>query len=283
MAMVRSAGPSAPPASMERRTSTAKVFGLEVEETPIPGGTFVQYLKRGKHVAGLAEQKERERGIPPHWNTYIAVEDADLVAKESERLGATIIAPAFDVLQSGRMAVVMDPTGASIGFWQAKEHIGARVYAEDGTLTWWELMTPDPKGAIEFYTELFGYGTREFPIPTGTYTVLTHKGEQAAGIMASPQPEAPAAWTPYFQVADADAMLEKATGLGATLMMPVTEMKDVGRFSWITDPQGGGRRLHPAGTAAAAVGVDPTPCSFRPVLAGIAVAFFASGETGRTP
>ncbi len=217
-----------------------EVFGLEVEETPLPeGGTYVQFRKDGKNVAGLAQQQpqEREQGIPPHWNTYIAVEDADLVAKEAERLGGTIVAPAFDVLESGRMAVVMDPTGAAIGFWQAKEHIGAQVYAEDGTITWWELMTAEPRRAIEFYTQLFGYGTEEYPIERGTYTVLTHKGEQAVGILEPPA-EMPSAWTPYFQVADADATLEKATGLGAQSLMPVTEAQDVGRFSWITDPQG---------------------------------------------
>jgi uncharacterized protein len=216
------------------------VFGLETEETPIPGGTYVQFLKDGKYVAGLAKQQEQEleQGIPPHWNTYIAVEDADLVAKEAERLGATIVAPAFDVLESGRMAVVMDPTGAAIGFWQAKEHIGAGVYGEDGTISWRDLLTPDPKRATEFYTQLFGYGTQDFPIERGTYTVLTHKGENAAGIMSSPQGEMPAVWTPYFQVADADATLQKATGLGANAMMPVTEQENVGRFSWVTDPQG---------------------------------------------
>jgi uncharacterized protein len=217
------------------------LFGLEAEETPLPeGGSYVQFQKRGKNVAGLAQQQEQERaqGVPPHWNVYIAVEDSELVAKEAERLGGTIIAPAFDVLESGRMAVVSDPTGAAIGFWQAKEHIGAQIYAEDGTISWWELMTADPKRAIEFYTQLFGYGTQDFPIERGSYTVLTHKGEQAAGIMSSPQAEIPAAWTPYVQVADADATLEKATRLGANAMMPVTETENVGRFSWITDPQG---------------------------------------------
>ena len=38
-------------------------------------------------------------------------------------------------------------------------------------------------------------------------------------------------------VADADATLEKATALGATVMMPVTEFEGVGRVPWITDPQ----------------------------------------------
>ena len=219
----------------------SEVFGLDTEESPISGGgTYVQFLKGGKRVAGLTEQQpqERDQGIPPHWNTYIAVEDADLVAKEAERLGGTVVAPAFDVLESGRMAVVMDPTGAAIGFWQAKQHIGAQVYAEDGTVGWWELMTPDPKRAAEFYTQLFGYGTEDFPTDSGPYIVLTHKGQQAAGIMSAPQPEMPAAWTPYFQVADADATLETATRLGASAMMPVTEAENVGRFSWVSDPQG---------------------------------------------
>lgn len=90
----------------------SELFGLQTEETAIPGGTYVQFLRDGKYVAGLAQQQEQEReqGIPPHWNTYIAVEDSDLAAKEAERLGATVVAPAFDVLESGRMAVAMDPT-----------------------------------------------------------------------------------------------------------------------------------------------------------------------------
>jgi uncharacterized protein len=217
------------------------VFGLDAQETPIPeGGSYVQLQKDGKNVAAVTPQMEHERaqGVPPHWNTYIAVDDVDLVTKEAEGLGATIAAPPFDVLESGRMAVVIDPTGAAIALWQAKSHIGAQVYAEVGTLAWWELMAPDPKPAIEFYTTLFGYGTQDFPVERGTYTVLTHKGEQAAGIMTAPQPEMPAAWTPYFEVADAEATLAKATSLGATEMMPVTETEKVGRFSWITDPQG---------------------------------------------
>jgi predicted enzyme related to lactoylglutathione lyase len=148
------------------------------------------------------------------------------------------VAPAFDVLESGRMAVVMDPTGAPISFWQGKEHIGSQLYAADGTPSWWELMTHDQPRAVEFYTKLFGYGTEEVPFEQGTYIMLTHKGQQAAGTLAAPRPDVPAMWTPYFQVADADATFEKATSLGGSEMMPVTESKDVGRISWITDPQG---------------------------------------------
>lgn len=221
------------------------LFGLDTNEIPLPpeagGGSYFQFQKKGKNVAGLTPQQpqEREQGIAPHWNVYISVDDAEMKAKEAEQLGGTIIAPAFDVLNSGRMAVVMDPTGVAISFWQAKDHIGAEIYAEDGTITWWELMTPDPKRAIEFYTQLFGYGTQESKAADGsTYNVLVHKDEQAAGIFQPPQEGAPPSWTPYFATTDADATFEKAIGLGAKEMMPVTEIEGVGRFSWITDPQG---------------------------------------------
>jgi hypothetical protein len=67
--------------------------------------------------------------------------------------------------------------------------------------------------------------------------VLTHKGEQAAGIMKPPA-EMPAVWTPYVHVADAEATLKAATEAGAEAMMPVSEAQDIGRFSWVKDPQG---------------------------------------------
>lgn len=221
------------------------LFGLDAKETPLPpeagGGSYIQLQKNGKDVVGITPQQpqEKDQGIPPHWNVYITVEDAEMMAKEAERLGATIVAPAFDVLESGRMAVVIDPTGAPISFWQAKDDIGAQVYAEEGTITWFELMTPDSKRAVEFYTQLFGYGTEESKAADGSpYIVLIHKGEQAAGIFEPAQQGAPTAWMPYFATSDADATFKKAMELGGTEMMPVTEIEGVGRFSWIQDPQG---------------------------------------------
>ena len=71
------------------RNFYSEVFGLTTEDTPIPqGGFYTQFQKDGKNVAGLTplQDQEREQGIPPHWNTYITVEDAELAAKEAERL-----------------------------------------------------------------------------------------------------------------------------------------------------------------------------------------------------
>lgn len=218
------------------------LFGLEAKGSPTPTGGegYWQLQQGGKNAAGLTAQpaEEAERGVPPHWHIFIAVDDVDAVASEAARLGAKVIVPPSDVLEMGRMAAVEDPSGASVGFWQAKEHIGAQVYAEPGTVTWWELMTQDTAKAIAFYAGLFGYETEEFPSVTGPYTVLKHKGENAAGIMAAPQSDLPSMWTPYFESVDADATFAKATELGAEALMPVTDVEGIGRFAWVRDPQG---------------------------------------------
>ena len=60
---------------------------------------------------------------------------------------APSIAPPFDVIDAGRMAVIQDPTGAMFELWQAKNNIGASLVNEPGAFSWTELITPDvPEG-----------------------------------------------------------------------------------------------------------------------------------------
>ena len=48
----------------------------------------------------------------------------------------------------------------------------------------------------------------------------------------------PPNWGVYFQVADCDATLAKATGMGARVVVPPQDVPNVGRFAILTDPQG---------------------------------------------
>jgi len=45
---------------------------------------------------------------------YIAVDDVDALVKKTEELGGKVSVPPMDVPEVGRMAVITDPTGASI-------------------------------------------------------------------------------------------------------------------------------------------------------------------------
>ena len=88
------------------------IFGWEVDKQDIPGGVYAIFRVNGKDVAAASPQRPDEQGVPPHWNVYITVDDAEQTAKQAEALGGTIVAPAFDVMEFGRMAVIADPTGA---------------------------------------------------------------------------------------------------------------------------------------------------------------------------
>lgn len=49
---------------------------------------------------------------PPHFMTYVAVDDVDANAKLAVDLGGTIIHGPMDIPNVGRMAKIQDPTGA---------------------------------------------------------------------------------------------------------------------------------------------------------------------------
>jgi len=80
------------------------------------------------------------------------------------------------------------------------------------------------------------------PMGDFTYTILKNAGTAIAGLMSQQKQQAgePSAWMAYFAVSDADAAASKAARLGATVVMPPTDIPDVGRFSIISDPQGAG-------------------------------------------
>jgi predicted enzyme related to lactoylglutathione lyase len=69
--------------------------------------------------------------------------------------------------------------------------------------------------------------------------VTTPKGEPVAagGMMKSPPGVPHSFWLPYVAIEDADALSERATRLGAKVMVPPTDIPNVGRFACWSDPQ----------------------------------------------
>ena len=53
---------------------------------------------------------------PPHWFSYLAVDDVDKRLEARVVAGGTIIRPPFDVPDVGRIAIIQDPTGAVMGW-----------------------------------------------------------------------------------------------------------------------------------------------------------------------
>lgn len=110
-----------------------------------------------------------------------------------------------------------------------------------GEFCWYELGTSDPAGAKAFYKSLFGWGERDVPMgETPPYTLLRFRGEDLGGMysLAGPLEGMPPHWIAYVAVDDVDAAASKAKGLGATLLQEPTDIPNVGRMTFLQDPQG---------------------------------------------
>jgi len=220
------------------------LFGWDVNDMPVgPNDTYTMFQMRGREVGAAAtlRPEERQHGVPPHWNSYVTVASADETAKRAQALGGRVLAPPFDVMDAGRMAVLQDPTGAVFQVWEPKQHVGTRIQREPGSLCWTELVTTDTKAAQTFYTSLFGWAAKTGGAQPDEYTEFSVNGVPGAGMMAiRPEwgPNIPAHWTPYFQVSDCDASAAKARALGAEVGVPPTDIPNVGRFAMLADPQG---------------------------------------------
>ena len=115
------------------------------------------------------------------------------------------------------------------------------VFQHHGALSWYELTTTDVDAALKFYTQLFGWKTEEHPMEDGTrYVVINVGGKPVGGMMKiPPQAEgAPPYWGLYITVDDVDATAKQAKELGATIIVPPTEIPEAGRFCVLQDPQG---------------------------------------------
>jgi len=222
----------------------AKIFGWSFNDYPTgPNEVYTLFQVEGRDAAAACTLRpdQLSHGVPPHWNLYVAVQNADATAARAAELGGKVLAPPFDVFDSGRMAVVQDPTGASLCVWQPNKHPGTGITGADGTLCWADLNTRDRERAAEFYSGLFGWQImKEDEAPEHNYWHIKNGEEFIGGLPpgAPQKPGAPAHWLAYFTVSDCDATAAEAKNLGAKLYMPPTDFEHVGRISVIADPQG---------------------------------------------
>jgi hypothetical protein len=99
-------------------------------------------------------------------------------------------------------------------------------------------------------------------MPGMTYTMLRLGETQVGGMMALPKEASAAgmkpAWLGYVGVEDADRAAAKVAQLGGKILMPPTDIPNVGRFAMAVDPQGASLYLFkPAQTGQRAVSNEP--------------------------
>jgi predicted enzyme related to lactoylglutathione lyase len=236
------------------------VFGWEFEDVTPPGAPVKYFLAslRGGSVAGVASQPEAsQRAVA--WDTYVWVADADEAATKVRAAGGSVLSDPADVGDVGRTALCADPNGAAFCLWQAKEHRGAAIVNEPGSLNFNDLHTRDLDRAREFYGAVFGWevldiggGFHAWTLPgygdfleqrnPGTRAGMADVGaperfEDVVASVAQIADDTPPHWGVTFAVDDADAIAARAIELGGRVIAAPFDAPWV-RMTVVADPQG---------------------------------------------
>ncbi|MCA2207133.1 VOC family protein [Nocardia rosealba] len=220
------------------RTFYSALFGWDIQDAG--GGGYLMAMLDGRPAAGIGPKPDAMRQMPSVWTTYFAAERADEIAERVTKAGGEVFVPPFDVLDVGRMFVAADPTGGAFGVWEAKRHIGAGVFNQHGAYCWNELHTPGYDQAHEFYNSVFGWNYTEIGDGVNfTYSTFSLPGDkhEVGGMMDASSFGNPPYWLTWIQVDDADGALNKATELGAKVIMGPDD-SPFGRMGILAAPQG---------------------------------------------
>lgn len=112
-----------------------------------------------------------------------------------------------------------------------------------GQFCWVDLNAHDMAEAKDFYAAVFGWTCEDQSNPDGhLYGLFSHEGKNVAGVgEMSPEMKAmgiPPIWNSYVNVEDCDQIVDRATSLGATVIVPTMEAGDAGSMAFIQDPTG---------------------------------------------
>ena len=222
------------------------LFGWEFSDPgPMPGGGeyFVARLG-GRDVAAVGALPPVGGPTVPVWNTYVRVHSIELSAERATAAGGNVLIGPLDALPAGRLAVVIDPSGAAISLWEAGEREGAQVVNEPNTWTMSSLHTPDAAAANAFYGAVFGWEPEPFG-PVTLYRLPGYVGgvpgqpvpRDVVAAMAPPDAQIPPHWNVNLRVADADSIAERAAELGGRVIAAPMDTPGF-RSAVLGDPQG---------------------------------------------
>jgi predicted enzyme related to lactoylglutathione lyase len=216
----------------------SKLFGWKVDVNPDPQyGGYGRAQINGHDAAGISPAQSPDQ--PTAWSVYIGTNDIDALSERVKAAGGSVVAPAFDVGDQGRMAVFADPGGAVISAWQATQMGGFQTQGPNA-FGWAELNARGVEKSLPFYEKVFGWTLKPSGSPDQPYTEFQVDGESIGGA-AEMNPMVPAEtpnyWLVYFTVPNVDAAHKTALDSGARELVAPLDFPG-GRMSIVSDPQG---------------------------------------------
>ena len=101
-----------------------------------------------------------------------------------------------------------------------------------------ELHTGDLRGAVSFYTELFGWRPERIHAGSGSYLAMEMGGRVGGGVVECEAAGEHPLWLPYVEVPDVVRATESAQGLGGAVLLAPREGPE-GWRSVVSTPKAG--------------------------------------------
>ena len=107
---------------MTRDVEKAKKFygdiiGWTFEAMAMPNGTYWVAKMGDKPVGGIFPLNDPAfKGVSEQWMSYLAVDNVDARLKKAAAAGAKVMREPFDVPGVGRIAMLLEPGGAEVGW-----------------------------------------------------------------------------------------------------------------------------------------------------------------------
>ena len=84
---------------------------------------YIVATRNGEMVAGIVDltNTDCDDDVPSYWFPYIEVENIDAATGQVLETGGKLLRPIFEVPTVGRIAIILDNTGACLGLMQSSD------------------------------------------------------------------------------------------------------------------------------------------------------------------
>ena len=208
------------------RELLTKLFNYSWFESEVTGQseTYDTAIVNELAVLGCVQMdnSERNSGTPSYLSVYFCVDEIYDKVELAISLGGNVVLPVTDIDDVGKMAIILDPSGAKVFLLQPKANDGAEIMHEPNTVTFFELMTDNLEVAKSFYSDFFGWSFETTRDPAdnqkATYVecYLDKNEKPIAGMIEVNVDDENiwANWSAYFNVANIADFVELAKNEG---------------------------------------------------------------------
>lgn len=217
------------------RAFYSELLGWSFQDAPMGDFTYTLIQSGEKQIGGMAPL-DPSAGHPPHWMSYVSVDDVDAAAERAKQSGGSVPVGPMDIPNVGRFAVVGDRDGAYFSLFKSAQGDLPQSMPGVGAFCWETLSAKDVDGAKQFYEAVVGW--KVGPGPGGNPDVPVFRAGEAQVADVQKAEHFPPHWLTYVVVGKLEEARDRVEPLGGKVVVPLIEVPHVGRIALIADPTG---------------------------------------------